>query len=233
MTSALAGLGRLVSKDERDQRFLLPQRPEAELVRARYWNVNAVLDQGDTSECVGYSGWSFLRCGPTINKPPFTPTQLYHWAQEVDEWEGTDYQGSSVRGCFKALHSRGFVSEYRWATTAEAVVAHLLTTGPVILGTSWHLSMFMAHAETGYIHPEGEVVGGHAYCLIGASRVKVDPETGDVGAVRIVNSWGPLWAQKGRAWMSFKSLEQLIQDDGEACTATEIRIPTTLGVGNV
>lgn len=218
-----AGLGRLLKKDERDRKFLLPRRAEAANKNSRYWPAQVALDQGATSQCVGYSGYQWLTAFPVSNQPSFTPTDLYHEAQKQDEWPGEDYDGSSVRGCFKALKDKGYVSEYLWADNVEAIVDHLLTIGPVVMGTGWKEGMFMAD-KSGYIDDiGGKSVGGHAYCLIGANRLKIN-RGGHKGAVRILNSWGPGWASKGRAWLSFTALDELLHQDGEACTATELRV---------
>ncbi len=224
------GLGRLVKEDTRDKKFLLPRRAEATNITSRYWTAKPALDQGATPQCVGFSGYQWLTSFPIRNKPAFTPTELYKEAQKRDEWPGEDYAGSSVRGCFKVLKDKGFVSEYLWAETVDHVVDHLLTIGPVVVGTRWSIGMFMADNQ-GYIDDiGGNAVGGHAYLLIGANRLRKKKD-GKKGAVRVLNSWGPNWGDEtsgratGRAWLSFKALEELMEQDGEACTATELLLP--------
>lgn len=213
----LAGLGRLPSFDERDNQYLLPRRAEATTIASRYWNVPTVLDQMDTPHCVGFSCWNWLRTGPIVNKPPFSPSDLYHAAQLIDEWEGVDYEGTSVRAGFKWMKSKGYVGEYRWAFNAEAIVEHLLTTGPIVVGTVWTKGMFMPHNLTGLIDDiGGDPIGGHAYLLAGASRNRKQ--------TRVVNSWGRGWGDNGRAWLSFEALDWLMSQDGEACAAMEIKI---------
>ncbi len=220
----LAGLGRLVSQDERDKKFLLPRRKEAGRITQRYWTSKHALDQGASSACVGFSGFRWLTSYPISNSPSFSPFDLYHAAQKQDEWPGENYDGSSVRGLFKVFKEKDYVSEYRWAESVDHIVDHLLTTGPVVVGTSWTVGMFMADNH-GYIDDiGGQSVGGHAYLLIGANRMR-EKADGTQGAVRILNSWGTGWAQKGRAWLSFKALAELMAQDGEACTATELKAP--------
>lgn len=225
--SSEIGLGRLRAVDDRDRKFLLPVgKREAAGKLSRYWNVPSVLDQLATSQCVGFSGWQWLRCGPTVNVPPFTPEHLYREAQKIDEWPGEDYEGTSVRACFKILRNLGYVSEYRWAFDCETIVNHILNVGPVVVGTTWTMGMF-ATDEDGFIDDvDGESVGGHAYLLIGANRLRRTPGGGK-GAVRVVNSWGPRWGQGGRAWLSFRALDWLMSQDGEACAALEVRRPAS------
>jgi hypothetical protein len=223
MTSPMAGLGRLLSKDDRDHKFMLPHRPEAGAKAFQYWTPGPVLDQGATPQCVGYSGYGWLTAFPVSNRPPFTPTDLYHFAQQEDEWPGEDYEGSSVRGLFKALKARGFVSEYNWALDVGPIIDHLLVVGPVVMGTIWTEGMFTAD-HAGFIDDiGGKVAGGHAYLLIGANRLKrAGPHS--KGAVRVLNSWGPNWEDHGRAWLSFEALAWLLSQDGEACTAMELKV---------
>lgn len=200
---------------------MLAARSQALGVQQKYWTSPGVLDQRDTSMCVGFSAFKWLTSFPIKNVPALTPQDLYHQAQLIDEWPGEDYDGTSVRAAFKVLRSLGYVSEYRWATNLEGVVNHLLTVGPVVVGTEWTEGMFMADTF-GYIDDiGGRSVGGHAYLLVGANRKRWSPN--GTGAVRILNSWGPNWSDKGRAWMSFKCLDWLLGLNGEACTAQEIK----------
>ncbi len=67
--------------------------------------------------------------------------------------------------------------------------------------------------ENGWIFPEGENQGGHAYGVIGANR--------EQRKVRVLNNWGRDYGESGRAWMSFDAFEYLIQSNGETACATE------------
>jgi hypothetical protein len=222
MNEQMIGLGRRQAEDPRDKGYAL-KAPRPELSRrSMHWIMSGPCDdQGGTSQCVAYSGVHWLRSFPVLNKR-LNQADLYKDCQRNDEWAGEDYDGTSVRALFKVLKQRGLVSEYRWAWDAETCVNHLLTTGPMVVGTEWTMEMARGTDRFGYIAPDGEVVGGHAYLLIGASRDKKNPD-GTIGAVRIVNSWGPKWGQKGRAWLSVPDLRRLLERDGEACTATEIK----------
>jgi hypothetical protein len=221
--ASLVGLGRHHAPDTRDRKYALAPPPVPAGRTSRSWlSPGVAFDQGPTSMCVAYSGVRWLVTRPVVNAPiPFA--DLYADARANDEWEGEDYDGTSVRGLFKALKLRGLVSEYRWAFDAETVVNHLLMTGPVVLGVNWHRSMFTPD-RWDFIEPEGPVEGGHAITAIGTNRNKVHPLTGEKGAIRLINSWGPRWANRGKCWLSYSSLSKLLADDGEACTATEIKV---------
>lgn len=219
---ALEGLGRLVAEDNRDRQYLLPAPRRAPERTFRSWIVpGPVLDQGGTSQCVAYSGGKYLMAHPVVNAVPDLST-LYRDCQRVDEWPGEDYDGTSVRALMKVFKARGLVSEYRWAFDMPTLVAALLERGPVVVGTSWHLDMFTPDTY-GYIYPEGQIVGGHAYLLV-ACNMRRKNSDGTTGAVRMINSWGPRWGDGGRAWITLQSLESLLWDNGEAAMATEIRV---------
>jgi hypothetical protein len=227
MAANLAGLGRLEPPDrDKDLDYLLPRRTaQAKAITYRMWFSPEVLDQGSTPQCASYSGIKWLTSHPVINIAPWPPEWLYKEAQKVDEWPGEDYDGTSVRAVFKVLKREGFVSEYRWAFDLETVVNHVLTVGPLVMGTLWDADL--ANPDRwGYIRPGPDidrVQEGHAWTIIGANRKRPNPGEGTIGAVRIINSWGDKWGDKGRAWMSFQSLAKLIKLRGEACAASEVK----------
>ncbi len=149
--------------------------------------------------------------------------EFYKACQRDDEWEGESYDGTSVRAAFKQLQKAGMVSEYRWAFRVGPMVSHILAVGPVVVGTDWHMSMFQEDRH-GYIYPgTGTPVGGHAYLVAGADTKRKNPD-GTTGAVRIVNSWGKGWADRGRAWITLDAMDALLRYDGECATATEVRL---------
>lgn len=215
---------RLARPDPRDRGFALaPPRALAAQTASRHWAAGFVFDQGATSECVAYSTIGWLRCAPVRNDPGFTFSQFYRECQDHDPWPGNDYAGTSVRAAFKLLKAKGFVSEYRWAFDVGTVVDHLLTRGPVVLGTAWTAGM--AHPDAkGFVRPTGRPLGGHAYLAVGANRDKAGPG-GARGAIRVLNSWGRDWGQGGRAWLGFQDLAALLADQGDAAAAVEVAVP--------
>lgn len=219
------GLGRRHSYDLRDGKFMLKPPREAADVTYRYWgSFTPILDQGETSECVVYSCDKFLTSSPIVNKTFGTNAdrhKVYKEVQKMDEWPGENYDGTSVRAMMKWLQEKQLITGYRWAFDWETAINHILTTGPLCLGTNWYYGMFDTDKD-GYVHPTGQNAGGHAYIAIGANRNKKNPD-GSLGAVQCINSWGASWGQKGRFWMTFKDLEKLISEDGEAATPTEVK----------
>lgn len=208
----MPAFGRLYAPDSRDRLYQMPRPRAAVNIPYKYWRTRGQLDQLDKPHCVAFAGVRYLTTSPVVNKPVNT-TALYNDCQLVDEWPGENYDGTSVRALFKVLQTRGYVSKYVWAFDAASIIDYVLASGPVVMGTTWTQDM-MTPTRDGFITFTGRPVGGHAWAIVGANRTKQ--------AVRMMNSWGGNWGQKGRAWVSFSDLEKLIADRGEACTSTEL-----------
>ncbi|MBW3663555.1 MAG: hypothetical protein KY469_10685 [Actinobacteria bacterium] len=220
-------LGRIFMPDERDENYpMAAALPEAEVRGYRYWWQDGWWgDQQFTPQCVAYAWTHLLEDGPRTHAPlvpqraaqhdrgaVVIPSEIYREAQQVDEWPGDSYSGTSVRAGAKVLHARGLLAEYRWASDVETVARALLLVGPVVVGTTWYAAMFHPNRD-GEIVPEGDVVGGHAYVLNG---VNTDREV-----FRVKNSWGRGWGLRGTAWISFDNFSRLLADHGEACLPIE------------
>lgn len=209
--------GRIYVRDERDDAYpILLKR--ASRRTSRYWNQNGWWgDQGYTPRCVGYAFAHWCEDGPVTHrgKPPIAdPQVIYETAQDVDEWEGDDYEGTSIRGGAKAMQEMGFVSEYRWTKSLRTLVTTVLELGPVVVGTAWWSGMSEPN-KSGRIRISGEIAGGHAYLLNGVNTKRQ--------LFRIKNSWGRGWGVNGTAYIGFDDMGLLIEDmDGEVCLATEV-----------
>ncbi len=204
--------GRDYRRDRRDDAYLIRRR-KASQRKSWHWKLGPLTDQGSTPHCVGHAGYGWLSATP-VRQRPLPPHGLYALAQQFDEWEGTDYDGTSVRGLFKALHLAGLVIEYRWARTLDAVLNHVLDCGPMVIGVNWYEGMADPDRH-GMMRVDGEVLGGHAGLVYGADRNRQ--------TLAFRNSWGPDWGKRGNARISFADFERLLREDGEACTAIETR----------
>lgn len=206
--------GRVHVPDARDRKYRL--RVSASARTSRYWRDDQWTgDQGDRSSCVGFAWKAYLTSSPVSQLKRLDPDGLYELCKHRDEWQGESYEGTSVRAGADVLKTLGLLSEYRWATTLDAVVNAVLELGPMVVGTDWHEGMEEPDSE-GVIHLTGDVLGGHAYLLTGVNTRRQ--------LFRIRNSWGDDWGQSGRAWLSFADFRKLLRADGEACRATEVKV---------
>jgi C1A family cysteine protease len=219
----LAGMGRRHAPDPRDLAFPLRAITPAPTRTSMMWPlVTPVLDQDDTPMCVGYSWTQFLFSAPVTHKanslgnPGVYAKQVYDLAQTLDEWPGTNYEGTSVRAGAKALQQLGRIREYRWAHTAAEARNFILTRGTLIIGINWYDDMFVPDASTGLLSVSGKSAGGHAILVDGYEAAR--------DAFRLVNSWGAGWGQHGRAWLRSVDLDRLLSEDGECCSALEQQV---------
>jgi hypothetical protein len=217
-THGMPAFGRRHAPDTRDSRFmmraLLGGPPVVPVTR--YWPTGATLDQGPWPHCVGFAWKQWLQTSPVRHAAvALDPATIYHEAQAVDEWEGTDYDGTSVRAGAKVLQTRGRVVEYRWARDVMDMADWVSRIGPVVMGTNWYASM-STPSDEGVIQLSGSIVGGHAYMITGYNARR--------SSFRAINSWGMAWAQRGRFWIPLPLMQRLLDEDGEACAAAE-RIP--------
>jgi len=210
----MKGLGRLRKDDGRDHDFLmssvLKKAPIPKSGRKMWYN-DVSLNQGNTPTCVGHAWAGFLISQP---KRQFgvDPFDIYREAQKVDEWPGNSYNGTSVRAGAKVLRKIGKLKSYRWAFDIKTTLNWLYNVGPVVVGTLWYTGMYRPN-RAGLIRPTGRPDGGHAYILQGVDFNRKQ--------VRICNSWGINWGQRGRAWMYLGHLNKLIRQGGEICAAVE------------
>lgn len=211
------GLGRRRVADARDHNFLIKAvLPKSITKTSQYWFDNGWWgDQGYTSQCVGYSLAHFAEDGPvtqTGTAPIIKPSFIYNEARKIDEWEGEDYDGTSVRAGAKVLQREGFISSFLWAWDLKTMIDAVLMKGPVVVGTTWYESMFYPDSK-GLIKVGGNVAGGHAWVVNGVNtKTKL---------FRLKNSWGKSWGLNGRAFISFDDMDFLIKDYGEILLAVE------------
>jgi hypothetical protein len=149
--------------------------PPTVLPASRMWTSRRafVLDQGQTPHCVGFAWAGFLEAAPHMHQLTNADgDRFYSLAQQNDEWEGENYDGTSTRGGAKALQSLGLIEgEYVWAQTEDDVWKFVLTRGPVVAGTTW-LTGFMATDSKGYLN----LTGGRRVDTTGSSSEPATPD---------------------------------------------------------
>jgi hypothetical protein len=213
---------RLPQFDNRSRRFGISDVVTAVEPKKKYWTPGVVMDQGREGACVGFGWTTELVASPK----PFTISAeygneyalgVYHRAQELDEWEGTSYDGTSVLAGAKVMQERGYIPEYRWAFGVEQVRDAVISEGPVVLGINWLEGMYETR-PSGLVEVNGSVVGGHCITLTGYNpRARLKGEKGYFEGFRWKNSWGLSYGVNGLGFIKIEDLDTLLKADGEAC----------------
>jgi hypothetical protein len=211
-------LARLRQFDEKSREF--PVRTSvgrAKKPRSYTWRCNEHFDQGSEGACVGFAMTHELVARPSEIKhlnDSFARERVYWEAQKIDPWEGGSYpgaspvyEGTSVLAGVKMLKKLSYIEQYRWAFSLNDLVMAVGYCGPAVLGVPWYGSMFEPHT-CGYLHVEGDPVGGHAILCKG---VDVKDRT-----FTLHNSWGSTWGNGGDALVSWDEMEKLLHEQGEA-----------------
>lgn len=157
------------------------------------------LDQGREGACTGFG------CAHTLASTPRKQTDvdaklaqaIYHQARREDEWEGEDYDGSSVNGAMHAARTLGRIKAWRWIKQPVELQHALSFHGSAEAGSVWLSGMFNTDAD-GYLRLEGREIGGHAYCISG---YRPSPTRQHFVDYWIDNSWGPDWGVDGGGWI--------------------------------
>lgn len=213
-------LGRgLINHDERSKNYRATDLIDSTSLVTKKWRRGNAYDQGQTPECVAYTGKGLLNTQPDSSQVPYrvrskySCDDFYHGAQANDETPGTNYDGTSALGLCRYLTSINIISEYRWCFGLQDVLLTLSNLGPVGIGVRWLDGMWNTDAE-GYLHVTGNEVGGHEVELLG---INVEQEY-----VLGENSWGTSWGLNGRFKLSFANLDTLLKDQGDAFTITKL-----------
>jgi hypothetical protein len=209
-------LGRHVHFDERSRDFPVHLAKGA-TIQTRTWNrIVKAFNQGELGSCTGNGAVGVVCSEPYrqagVKYSEALARKIYSQATRDDTisgaWPPKD-TGSTVLGAMKALRDMKFAKAYHWCFGLDDVLKTLSTLGPVEVGLSWYEGFDKPDAN-GLVKIGGSVRGGHAFELLG-----VDAER---KLVHAINSWGPDWALHGRFTFSWKDLDRLLHEDGEAST---------------
>jgi len=212
------GLGRIPSpQDDRDYQLatLMAALPAPAPPR-KTWHSDRVLDQQETSHCVGfaYAAWGIAQ--PV--ESPFTDRDahaVYRRAKIIGGDPGGEY-GSNLRDGAKAMVYRKCVQSYWFSKSVDEAAEFVANHGTVVLGIDWHAGMMKPNAA-GLIVPTGEVVGGHAILWRGVA--------GRFALLR--NSWGTDWGVGGDCKILLRDLETIFAHFGEACAMVQKPLPVS------
>ena len=232
MARELGGYQLTATKDPLDLRDLMF---EGSLVELPPWvdnrgRVPFVLDQGSEGACTGYglaAVVNFLhhnrRGADQLKRPDGASAwMLYEMARRYDEWEGNDYEGSSIRGAMKGWYKHGACREAAWPSKKKGsrlttprqrdaldrplgnyfrvrhlhlshLHAALAEVGVLYASADVHAGWRNPDRETGRIPHRSTNIGGHAFAIVGY----------DQEGLWIQNSWGRDWGLNGFGHLSY------------------------------
>jgi hypothetical protein len=190
---------------------------------SRYWIPGlSVLDQGSEGACVGFGVTGEAMASPVRQRFPkvqmtdgatwrdaseVMARKVYKEAQQIDEWEGDSYDGTSVRAGMLVGRERGWWDGFRWAFSMADLRA-ALEEGPVVLGVLWTEGMY--EALGGRLVVTGPAVGGHCILSTGYSA----NWRGGGPHYRLRNSWGRSWGLNGSAYIKDSHLNKILFEAG-------------------
>jgi hypothetical protein len=164
------------------------------LGRDKYdYSCSSGLDIFSTAEVVKNYGFSTLSSVEYPNYYPFTSKTLC--PNSVDFFPPVLTQKITAAKKYK-------VDEVYVTSTVEGIKFSLSKGNPVVLAMQIPESFEKLQSAI-WISKAGEKpIGGHAIVAIGYN----DNIAG--GAIRIANSWGDTWADKGKAWIPYKEIKK-------------------------
>lgn len=204
--------------------------------RSYTWALDIWLDQGREGACVGF-GYAHEAAATPVRvegvSAQFARERVYWPAQRTDEWPGGSYQGAtpyyegtSVLSGAKVMQEMGLYTSYYWALDIKQLVLGVGYTGPAVIGVNWYEGML--NTVAGWVRATGKPVGGHCICVIGVkivwkswvSRIVSatwDNVDLDRSYLKLHNSWGRDWGVGGRAMLSLRDADKLLNEQGDAC----------------
>jgi hypothetical protein len=140
----------------------------------------------------------------------------YDWCRNNDEWPGMNYSGTSAAAGARMMAALNLWRKYRWATNVRDFVTAMSRYGPGTVAIDWKTGMMRPDSE-GFIHPTGQVEGGHQLLAMAYSAKRFR-----YPSVGLWQSWGDdppaIW------WMTVHELEEVAAGNGE------FAIPTIRGI---
>lgn len=202
-------LGRRVNHDPRSLSFPAQVSSDHRPVAHRHYG--PILDQGELGSCTGNAMVNVLNCTPIrqMGKVYYEQdaVEIYAAATRIDPYPGsykpTDTGSDGLSVC-KVAKARGLIDSYSHAFGLDMALG-ALQLQPVLLGVTWHESMFTPDKK-GFIHPDGNVAGGHEVMLLKDSAN---------GWVEGLNNWSAVWGLRGRFRLTYEDLRALLKDQGD------------------
>ena len=134
-------------------------------------------------------------------------------SEDACPWDGTLLLDEPAWDVWQRGYDSRMSGYYRigsiGSARGEAVRAALTARHPVVLGLRIDDSFESQDGRSPWPGPRGEVLGGHAVCLVGY----------DAERVVLCNSWGTSWADSGLGAITWEAL-------GDPTIASDLWVPT-------
>lgn len=223
-------LGRHVFHDPRNRMFAARGNLflESDPIVPRVWWLRHLFDQGGESRCTAETAAGMVFSSPNRLEldrmnldrydEPHERQELYLVAQrDHDPWEGAEpeYYGTSSDAPARELRRRGHIREWRWNFGLMDVLRTLSWWGPVGTGIYWYDRMDRPEGDEAILNIGGSIRGGHEVLLY---AVRPDEDYDGGGYVDGINSWGEWGPRRGRFRMTWATLGELLEQQGDAWT---------------
>lgn len=208
-------LGRHIEHDPASFGFAAAQAPTIKSVLHK--RLVPAFDQGNLGSCTAHAAAGLMVTAPdTVKKFDHSEAAIvaaYEWQTHHDSVPGSyppDDTGSSGLAAAKYLKHLGVVKSYAHAFGLQHALSALVL-GPVITGVNWYDS-FDRPDSNGLvsISPNAGVRGGHEFEGLGIDIADRH--------VQWINSWGPLWGNRGRFMFSWETWDRLLHEQGDVTT---------------
>lgn len=206
--------------DEKSKKFTVIRGVDYSNKYIYRWPLREVLDQGEEGACVGFGWTAAIGSSPIRQKLPNNNTfafGIYDFAKYIDEWEGENYDGTSVLAGAKTLNKLGLIKGYNWCFNTNDIITALHEFGPVVIGVPWYEGMYQTD-DRYFVTINGQLVGGHCLTIYAYNPKKYNRKTKEKKPTFYWrNSWGKSYGRNGSGYITQEDLKYLLHQDGEAC----------------